>query len=87
MDASTLLIVLGDHGMDLSGDHGGDDVLETSALINSTLTLPESFLTHQTFPGSSIPHCSIQQINILPSLLPLPIPYNNLGTVIPELFW
>ena len=29
----TLLVVLGDHGMDRKGDHGGDDIFETSAAM------------------------------------------------------
>jgi phosphatidylinositol glycan class O len=100
MDMDTLLVVLGDHGMDCSGDHGGDGVLETSAgmwiyskgapLFNSTRTLPSGFLQHGIFPGTMVPQRSIQQIDILPSLallLGVPIPYNNLGMVIPELFW
>jgi len=30
LDDETLLVLLGDHGMDKSGDHGGDSDLETS---------------------------------------------------------
>ena len=100
MDDNTLLIVLGDHGMDRAGDHGGDGILETSsamwiyskghALIDTSLSVPSGLLQFKTFPGTTIRHRSIQQIDILPTLsllLGLPIPYNNLGTVIPELFW
>ena len=100
LDDETLLIVLGDHGMDRSGDHGGDGILETSsamwiyskghALIDTSRSVPSGLLQFKTFPQTTIPHRSIQQIDILPTLsllLGLPIPYNNLGTVIPELFW
>jgi len=96
----TLLIVLGDHGMDSSGDHGGDGVLETSTglwiysrdipLFNSTRTMPQDLLEYRTFPGSSVKSRAIEQIDLVPSLallLGLPIPYNSLGSVIPELFW
>ena len=100
IDDDTLLIVLGDHGMDRSGDHGGDGILETSsamwiyskghALIDTSLSVPSGLLQFKTFPETTIPHRSIQQIDIVPTLsllLGLPIPYNNLGTVIPELFY
>jgi hypothetical protein len=33
LDEQTLLVVLGDHGMDGSGDHDGDDELETAAAV------------------------------------------------------
>ncbi|KAG5219787.1 mannose-ethanolamine phosphotransferase gpi [Salix suchowensis] len=33
LDDDTLLVVLGDHGMDRTGDHGGDGDLETSAAL------------------------------------------------------
>jgi len=99
LDDDTLLIVLGDHGMDHSGDHGGDGVLETSAglwvyskgpPLTQTHLPPSGLLRYTTYPGTSVSHRTIQQIDILPTLsliLGLPIPFNNLGTVIPELFW
>ncbi|KAJ2932872.1 hypothetical protein H1R20_g4230, partial [Candolleomyces eurysporus] len=100
LDDDTLLVVLGDHGMDRSGDHGGDGVLETSAamwvyskgppLIQATKPVPSGLLQYRTFPGTTVEHRGIQQIDILPTLsllLGLPIPFNNLGTIIPEFFW
>lgn len=99
LDDETLLVVLGDHGMDRSGDHGGDGVLETSAALwiyskgpalTSTSAPPSGLLQYKTFPGSATRHRSIQQIDILPTmslLLGLPIPFNNLGSLIPEIFW
>jgi phosphatidylinositol glycan class O len=78
----TLLVVLGDHGMDQRGDHGGDGVLETSAGVwmysNSQPIIPSVHKTPR-----------INQIDLVPTLalaLGLPIPFNNLGTVIPDLF-
>lgn len=100
MDEDTLLVVLGDHGMDRSGDHGGDGVLETSSgmwiyskgveLTDANSGVADGLLQYKVFPGAEIRHRSIQQIDIVPTLsllLGLPIPFNNLGTVIPELFW
>lgn len=98
LEEDTLLVVLGDHGMDRRGDHGGDGALETSAalwvyskipLSSRPTTSPASLLPARTFPGATVPHRYVQQIDLVPSLallLGLPIPYNNLGTVIPELF-
>lgn len=98
LDDDTLLVVLGDHGMDQKGDHGGDGALETQSALwvyskgpelspQGSLVYP--FPQWTTFPGSSRAHRSVQQIDLVPSLsllLGLPIPFNNLGTVIPELF-
>ena len=98
LDKDTLLVVLGDHGMDRKGDHGGDSDLEVSAGLwiyskgptLSAKNTPTTHLPHKTFPGEPSPHRSVQQIDLVPTLsllLGLPIPFNNLGTVIPELFW
>jgi GPI ethanolamine phosphate transferase 3 subunit O len=101
MDEDTLLVVLGDHGMDAAGDHGGDGVLETSAgtwIFSkgapfsspvASSAIPEALLSTAVFPGTTVPHRHIQQIDILPTmslLLGLPIPFNSLGTIIPEAF-
>ncbi|KAG0700089.1 alkaline-phosphatase-like protein [Suillus ampliporus] len=98
MDDDTLLILLGDHGMDRMGNHGGASTLETmSALwIYSKIplsfpeyTIPEVILPMITFPEATVPHRYVQQIDLVPTislLLGLPIPFNNLGSVIPELF-
>ncbi|CAE6483800.1 unnamed protein product [Rhizoctonia solani] len=103
LDDDTLLVVLGDHGMDKRGDHGGDGELETSSGLwlyskGHSLTSPDS-LSKQlriqghypdiVFPGHSEPFPSIQQIDLVPTLallLGLPIPLNNLGTVIHDAF-
>ncbi|KAF8579051.1 hypothetical protein K439DRAFT_1663402 [Ramaria rubella] len=99
LDDQTLLVVIGDHGMDRKGDHGGDGEHETSAatwiysksvpLSSQTFTPPPALVPNTTFPGAPVTHRSIQQIDLVPTvslLLGLPIPFNNLGTVIPELF-
>ncbi|KDQ57371.1 hypothetical protein JAAARDRAFT_179059 [Jaapia argillacea MUCL 33604] len=100
LDDDTLLVVLGDHGMDRKGDHGGDGELETSCAVwvyskgvdlNVGRKREEGEVLSQKklFPGTTEPHRSIQQIDLVPTLsllLGLPIPFNNLGTIIPELF-
>lgn len=101
LEDDTLLVVLGDHGMDRKGDHGGDDVFETSAttwiyskgrpLVSKGYekTIPVTLLPKVVYPQAPVAHRWVQQIDLVPTLsllLGLPIPYNNLGTVIPELF-
>ncbi|KAK6725713.1 hypothetical protein RB195_004185 [Necator americanus] len=74
-----LLVVLGDHGMTSTGDHGGDSDDETHAglLVFS--------------PGRKFPPLQdgLRQIDLVPSLallLGLPIPFSNLGIVIESVF-
>lgn len=116
LDTRDLLIVMGDHGMDHKGDHGGDSPEETDAglwLYSKTPLTPGQVLGLRTFSTSDdtleelLLHApedgeaaeffaldgqkrrSVPQISLVPSLsllLGLPIPFNNLGTVIPELF-
>lgn len=100
LDDDTLLVLMGDHGMDRKGDHGGDTELETTAavwfyskgrpLLHPSAQIPPQLLPREIFPGATVPHRSIQQIDLVPTLallLGLPIPYNSLGSVVPELFW
>ncbi|KAF8553125.1 hypothetical protein OG21DRAFT_1414878 [Imleria badia] len=99
IEEDTLLVVLGDHGMDRTGNHGGDSILETmsavwiyskgAALSQGSTSLPNSLVPTTVFPGETVPHRSIQQIDLVPTislLLGLPIPFNNLGSIIPEVF-
>ena len=116
MKRKDLLIVLGDHGMDAKGDHGGDSPDETDAglwMYSKTPLIPDTGFQSKPFLDSSstletlltvssansvsdeffslngIAHRSIPQISLVPTLsllLGFPIPLNNLGTIIPELF-
>lgn len=96
LDDDTLLVVLGDHGMNPKGDHGGDSELEVDAALwlyskgrplnagNAPGKWPE-----YVFPGAKQSLRQVNQIDLVPTLallLGLPIPYNNLGEVIPECF-
>ncbi|KAF8960011.1 alkaline-phosphatase-like protein [Flammula alnicola] len=100
LDDETLLVVLGDHGMDNLGNHCGDTVLETSSalwiyskgppLMQTSTPIPSGLLEYEIFPGTTVPHRHIQQIDLVPTIsliLGLPIPFNNLGSIIPETFW
>ncbi|WFD30008.1 mannose-ethanolamine phosphotransferase gpi13 [Malassezia sp. CBS 17886] len=112
LDDDTLFVLLGDHGMDATGDHGGDSELEVgsalwvyaraglgggarralqddpdvAALLRAS---PPHAATHAPFAplGASL-HRTVPQIDLVPTLsvlLGLPVPFSNLGTVIPEL--
>jgi phosphatidylinositol glycan class O len=101
LDDDTLLVVLGDHGMDQKGNHGGDSALETSAgmwiyskgkPLTTTLRSDPALAAARrtsTFPGSTTSNRHIDQIDITPTIammLGIPIPFNNLGSIIPECF-
>uniref|UniRef100_A0A9L0SL68 Phosphatidylinositol glycan anchor biosynthesis class O n=1 Tax=Equus caballus TaxID=9796 RepID=A0A9L0SL68_HORSE len=83
LENDTLLVVIGDHGMTMSGDHGGDSELEISAAL--FLYSPAAL-----FPSAPPEEPEvIPQISLVPTLallLGLPIPFGNIGEVIAELF-
>jgi GPI ethanolamine phosphate transferase 3 subunit O len=84
IDEDTLLVVMGDHGMDPKGDHGGDSPGEVEAALWMYSKRP-SFGRIKNSPSER----SIAQIDLVPTLsllLGLPIPFNNLGGPIPEAF-
>ncbi|CAD6569487.1 MAG: mannose-ethanolamine phosphotransferase gpi13 [Cyphobasidiales sp. Tagirdzhanova-0007] len=116
MREKDLLVVLGDHGMDAKGNHGGDAPDETDAglwLYSRTQLVPPSALSSEPFARGTatledlLDHASpngqsdeffdqdgvrrrsLPQISLVPTLsllLGFPIPINNLGSIIPELF-
>ncbi|VDN03644.1 unnamed protein product [Thelazia callipaeda] len=76
LDTETLLIVMGDHGMTNSGDHGGDEPQEIDAALFM-------YAKKQVVFGK--PPISVSQVDIVPTislLLDSPIPYSNIGTLI-----
>lgn len=79
MKSDDLLVVIGDHGMTSTGDHGGESDNEVRAGI----------LVHSKKHKIELPNRRIHQIDIVPTislLMGLPIPFSNLGTVIREMF-
>lgn len=80
MDNSTLLLVLGDHGMTQTGDHGGDSKEELEAALfvySPALRLPPA---HAFTPP-------VAQVDLVPTLalaLGVPIPFSSLGKVMED---
>ncbi|OJI87972.1 mannose-ethanolamine phosphotransferase gpi13 [Aspergillus tubingensis] len=91
LDDKTLLVVMGDHGMDSKGDHGGESNDEVDAALwmyskrgifgrTSAETAKPPMLARDRF---------VPQIDLVPTLsllLGMPIPFNNLGSPIEEAF-
>eukprot|EP01132_Coremiostelium_polycephalum_P009321 gene9321-11424_t len=89
IDNETIFILFGDHGMTEDGNHGGSSDFETeAALFMYSPQIP----INQSLPTflKEIPETrSISQIDLVSTvslMLGVPIPYGNLGSVIPELF-
>lgn len=91
IDNDTLLVVMGDHGMDAKGDHGGesDDEIQAALWMYSKRgdfgRIDPSFV----LPPAHAKDRSVAQIDLVPTLsllLGMPIPFNNLGKPIDEAF-
>lgn len=92
LDDDTLLIVFGDHGMDYTGNHGGDapDELESTLFMYSK---KQKFFKKEKgsydITNKGVNYRQVNQIDLVPTislLLGLPIPFNNLGFPIDEAF-
>lgn len=91
LDQDTLLVVMGDHGMDGKGDHGGesDDEVEAALWMYS-----KKIIFGRSEPAFALPPATakirpVAQIDLVPTLsllLGMPIPFNNLGAPIEEAF-
>ncbi|KAI5299522.1 hypothetical protein KEM56_003174, partial [Ascosphaera pollenicola] len=92
IDDETLLVVLGDHGMDAKGDHGGesDDEIEASLWMYSKKpAFGRTDSKVKTPPATAKDAAAVPQIDLVPTLallLGLPIPFNNLGSPIDHAF-
>ncbi|ODV58662.1 mannose-ethanolamine phosphotransferase GPI13 [Ascoidea rubescens DSM 1968] len=101
----TLLIVMGDHGMDVNGNHGGDSIEELEStlffysktpILNHTsndllINLNQNKINKNIYDitNNGENYRSVNQVDLVSTLsllLNLPIPYNNLGLPIDELF-
>ncbi|XP_075215496.1 phosphatidylinositol glycan anchor biosynthesis class O [Lycorma delicatula] len=85
MDKDTMLFVIGDHGMTMTGDHGGDSEAEvTSAMF---VYSPGHVLVSEDSENGVDESQSgiVRQVDIVPTMatiLGVPIPFSNIGTVI-----
>ena len=91
IDETTLLVVMGDHGMDGKGDHGGESDDEVEAAIWFYSKKPIFGRTQPAFitPPMTAKERPIRQIDLVPTLsllLGVPIPFSNLGKPIDEAF-
>ena len=91
LDDSTLLVVMGDHGMDVKGDHGGesDDEVQAALWMYSKKGIFGRRSSADVLPPQSAKDRAVWQIDLVPTLallLGIPIPFNNLGAPIQEAF-
>lgn len=91
IDDQTLLVVMGDHGMDPKGDHGGesDDEVEAALWMYSKKGVFGRTSSESVTPPRDAKERRIPQIDLVPTLsllLGMPIPFNNLGSPIEEAF-
>jgi ethanolamine phosphate transferase 2 subunit G len=93
---STLLVLLGDHGMNDAGNHGGSAPGETSPALVFISPKLKSISTGYDAPALSQDdfqyYSTVEQSDIAPTLgglLGFPVPRNNLGAFISDFlpFW
>ena len=91
LDDKTLLVVMGDHGMDVKGDHGGesDDEVEAALWMYSKRGIFGRSDPAYVQPPATAKNRPVGQIDLVPTLallLGMPVPFNNLGKPIEEAF-
>jgi phosphatidylinositol glycan class O len=91
LDDKTLLVVMGDHGMDTKGDHGGEssDEVEAALWMYSKRGIFGRTSKESVLPPKTARERFVPQIDLVPTLsllLGMPIPFNNLGSPIEEAF-
>ncbi|CAL0306918.1 unnamed protein product [Lupinus luteus] len=95
---NTLLVVMGDHGQTLNGDHGGgsSEEVETAIFAMSfkqpPSVVPPEFGTYSCqldLDGKNVCISSMQQLDFavtISALLGIPFPYGSIGQINPELY-
>lgn len=91
LDDETVLVVMGDHGMDPKGDHGGesDDEVEATLWMYSNGPHFGRLSKEDAQPPATAKIRPVEQIDLVSTLsllLGLPVPFNNLGKPIAEAF-
>lgn len=91
IDDKTLLVVMGDHGMDAKGDHGGesDDEVQAALWMYSKAGIFGRSDPAFIEPPATAEERPVGQIDLVPTLsllLGMPVPFNNLGRPIEEAF-
>nr|CAB3476711.1 unnamed protein product [Digitaria exilis] len=95
---NNLLLVMGDHGQTLNGDHGGGtaEEVETSLFAWSPNTPPDAVLSvlddsscNADLNGEEVCISTMQQLDFaatISALLGIPFPFGSIGRVNPELY-
>ncbi|KAF6163478.1 hypothetical protein GIB67_029327 [Kingdonia uniflora] len=94
---NTLLLVMGDHGQTINGDHGGGtaEEVETSIFAMSTKIRSRPFSSELDMSckfdtdGKEICVSSVQQLDFavtMAALLGIPFPFGSIGRVNPDLY-
>jgi len=91
IDDDTLLVIMGDHGMDSKGDHGGEseDEVEAALWMYSNRPTLGRLSEASKLPPTTAKERPVNQIDLVPTLsllLGIPIPFSNLGAPIEEAF-
>lgn len=88
-DEDTILFVFGDHGMTPDGNHGGatTNELDAALFVYSARAIDRMLLIGESDKSSLFRQ--VKQTDLTPTLallLGIPVPFGNLGSIIPELF-
>ncbi|CAH8528035.1 unnamed protein product [Heterobilharzia americana] len=88
LQPTDILFIMGDHGMTLSGDHGGDSYSELEATLIVYTSEYHISLSGKDSLKRSTGQQQLSQIDLVPTLsffTGVPIPYSNLGILSSDL--